>query len=122
SLPSFSCSMSSHSFRILMCLETAWRVISNSAASALGVNACDAINTRMALRVGSAMAWKTSLFICCGFQFRKPIGCKYIRNFSVSQNFGYFFSSFFLRRIIDVRGGFFALLLMVLRIGDRQDI
>src|SRR5690554_4987332 len=73
-----------------MCLETAWRVMSNSSAKALGVRACVAINTKMALRVGSAMAWKISRFICISIIWQ-PISCKYKRNPSVSQVFGQFF-------------------------------
>jgi hypothetical protein len=41
----------------------------------------------MARRVGSAMAWKISRRTSGKILFEKPIGCKYMRNYSVSQFF-----------------------------------
>src|ERR1700741_4111255 len=69
------------------CLETACRVVLKCSARALGVMACRAISAMMALRVGSAIAWKMSLLILPLFLIMKPISCKYIRNQSVSQVF-----------------------------------
>ena len=54
---------SPHSARIFKCLETACRLISKCSAMAFGVMATEAMRAIMALRVGSAMAWKTSLLI-----------------------------------------------------------
>jgi hypothetical protein len=51
---------------------------------AFGVIACTAIKRMIALLVGSAIAWNTSLLMDHSY-FMKPTGCKYIRNRTVSQ-------------------------------------
>jgi hypothetical protein len=53
---------------------------------AFGVIACTAIKVIMARRVGSAIAWKMSRLMLFKFLLTQLIGCKYMRNFSVSQN------------------------------------
>jgi hypothetical protein len=68
-------------------LETDWRVALKLSAMALGVIACDAIKVMIARLVGSAIAWKISRRMSSKILFEKPIGCKYIRNYLVSQIF-----------------------------------
>jgi hypothetical protein len=50
----------------------------------------------MARLEGSAIAWKISLLIFLA-RFKKPFGCKYIRNQSISQYFFYFFLQGFIK-------------------------
>jgi len=49
--------------RILMCLEIAGRLMSKWATMRLRVRGCWASKSKIALRVGSAIAWKTSLLV-----------------------------------------------------------
>src|SRR6476659_2030343 len=55
--------MSPHSVRLFMCFEMAGRLISNFSATEFKCNDRWAIILMISLRVGSAMAWKTSLLI-----------------------------------------------------------
>ena len=52
---------------------------------AFGVIACNAIKVIIARLVGSAIAWKISRLISL-IPFAQLFGCKYMRNYSVSQN------------------------------------
>src|ERR1700722_2269916 len=86
-----------------MCLDMAWRLLSKCSAMALGVSACSASKVRMALRVGSAMAWNTSRLMvlsfygraladrCASGSYLQPFNCKYKCNRSVAQIFCRFF-------------------------------
>jgi hypothetical protein len=56
-------------------------------AMAFGVIACNAIKVIIARLVGSAIAWKMSRLILFKFLLVQLIGCKYMRNYSVSQIF-----------------------------------
>src|SRR4030095_10325849 len=69
------------------CLETDCRVVLKLSAMAFGVIACNAIKVIIARRVGSAIAWKMSRLILFKFLLAQLIGCKYMRNYSVSQIF-----------------------------------
>jgi len=62
---------------------------------AFGVIACNAIKVIIARLVGSAIAWKMSRLILFNFLLVQLIGCKYMRNYSVSQ---FFLQLFFSKR------------------------
>ena len=72
-------------------METDCRVVWKLSAMAFGVIACNAIKVMMALRVGSAIAWKMSRLMLFNFLVAQLIGCNYKRNYSVSQIFFEFF-------------------------------
>jgi hypothetical protein len=72
-----------------MCLDTACLLVWNSSATAFGVMAWAAINNKIALRVGSAMAQKTSRLASIYVQLS---GCKYKCNYLVAQSI---YSDFF---------------------------
>src|SRR5690606_39754936 len=61
SRPLRCCISRSHSVRICRCLDTVGLEESKLEAIAPAVMDCEASSSRMARRVGSAMAWKTSL-------------------------------------------------------------
>jgi len=74
------------------CLEIDCRVVWKLSAMAFGVIACNAIKVIIARLVGSAIAWKMSRLILFKFLLVQLIGCKYMRNYSVSQiNFQKYF-------------------------------
>src|SRR4051812_44280569 len=63
SLPCWFITIKPHSVSILMCFEIAGRLISKFSATAFRFKDCPASISMMALRVGSAIAWNTSLLI-----------------------------------------------------------
>jgi hypothetical protein len=64
---------------------------------AFGVMACNAISTKIARRVGSAMAWKTSRLIYLVLVMQL-IGCKYMCSQSTAQIYFHFLDSIIGRR------------------------
>jgi hypothetical protein len=71
-----------------MCLEIVCRDESKLSAMAPGVKACSASSVRMARRVGSAMAWNTSLRDV----IMQLFDCKYNAVKWLRNNFPYFFN------------------------------
>src|SRR6476659_9708692 len=77
------------------CLETDCRVVLKLSAMAFGVIACNAIRVIIARLVGSAIAWKMSRLILFRFLLAQLFGCKYMRNYLVSQTY---FQKYFFQR------------------------